>query len=141
MKTLKTIICTFLFFAFVSPSGFAKADDTTLTLDHAIKTYIEAVSLGKIKGLDEVLDKDVKFTVSQGNKVLNYNKTEMLNSMKGTEDLCQNCKTDFSIIERGDAQSIVKVTMIYETFSKVNFVTISNTHSGWKITNVSSSFN
>lgn len=138
MKALKSILAALLVSTIIISVGYAKVDKGYLTMDYAIKTYVEAVSLGKVKGIEEILDNNVKFTLAQGNKVINYNKAELINSLKISENISQNCKTDYSIIEKGDAQTIVKVTMEYENFSKINYVTISNTDQGCKITNVSS---
>jgi len=141
MKAFKSILATLLLLSLIITTGYAKVDKESLTMDYAIKTYIGAVSQGKVKGIEDILDRNVKFTLAQGSKVINYNRAEMISSLKVSENINQNCKTDYSIIEKGEAQSIVKVTMTYENFSKVNYVTISNTDEGWKITNVSSVFN
>lgn len=141
MKALKSIFAALLISVIVTSVGYAKVDKGYLTMDYAIKTYVEAVTMGKVKGVEEILDNNVKFTLAQGNKVINYNKMELINSLKISENINQNCKTNYSIIEKGDAQTIVKVKMDYENFSKINYVTISNTDQGWKITNVSSVYN
>lgn len=141
MKALKSIFAALLISIIVTSVGYAKVDKGYLTMDYAIKTYVEAVTMGKVKGVEEILDNNVKFTLAQGNKVINYNKMELINSLKISENINQNCKTNYSIIEKGDAQTIVKVKMDYENFSKINYVTISNTDQGWKITNVSSVYN
>ncbi|MGV3703951.1 MAG: nuclear transport factor 2 family protein [Arcticibacter sp.] len=138
MKTLNSIFAALLIPILFTTVGYAKVDKGYLTMDYAIKTYVEAVTMGKVKGVEEILDNNVKFTLAQGNKVINYNKMELINSLKISENINQNCRTDYSIIEKGDAQTIVKVKMDYENFSKINYVTISNTDQGWKITNVSS---
>lgn len=142
MKALKTIIVAFcLVFSF---NAFAKDDgakDQKLSMNYAVQTYIDAVTQGKVKGLTDVLDNDVKFTLNQGQKIFNFDKSQMLNVLKATENIQQNCKTDYSIVEQNDNQSIVKVTMRYDAFTRINYVTIGHTNNGWKITNVSSVFN
>lgn len=142
MKTLKSLTAALLII--LSANAFAIADETKnnkLQMDYAINTYVEAMSNGKIKELPSVLDPDVKFTTSKGNEIKHYSKTEMLESLKSYENIVQNCQTDYKLIESGAAQAIVKVTMKYETFSKVHLLTLNNTAKGWKIVSVSSSFN
>ncbi len=142
MKALKFIIITFcITFSFNAFSKDDEAKDQKYTMSFAVQTYIDAVTQGKLKGLGEILDNDVKFTVNQGEKIVNLNRSEMLNSLKGSENIQQNCKTDYSIVEQNDNQSIVKVTMTYDVFTRINYVTIAHTNKGWKITNVSSVFN
>lgn len=142
MKALKTIIfafcITFSFGAFSKDDG---AKDQKLSMNYAVQTYIDAITQGKVKSLGEVLDNDVKFTMTQGEKIINFNRNEMLNALKGSENVLQNCKTNYAVVEQNDSQSIVKVTMSYDVFTRINYVTITHTNKGWKITNVSSVFN
>jgi len=141
MKTLKSILaaCVLTLFAVAS---FAKDEPVSqkLSMDFALKTYIDAISSGKIKPFAEILDSDVKFTVTRGEKIINYSRSEMLSSMKASANIVQNCITDFSIVEQNPAQAIIKVTMKYDAFSRINYVTMAQTSKGWKITNVSSVF-
>jgi hypothetical protein len=140
MKTLKTITAAFLI-AF-SLSSFAE-DGTAkekLEMNYALKTYIEAVTDGKIGGLPEVLDKNVKFTSTRGENIMSHGRTEMLGILKTTENVKQNCVTQFNVVESTPSASVVKVTMKYDGFSKVSYLSLSNTTKGWKITSVSSSF-
>ncbi|MGX5690077.1 putative lumazine-binding protein [Arcticibacter tournemirensis] len=141
MKTLKNIAAALLFVLSVSAFAAEQTQSNKSQIDAAVTTYIDALNYGKIKGLSAVLDQDLKFTVSQGQTILNYNKTQMIESLKAQENIVQNCKTDYTMIESNPGQAIAKVTMKYDGFSKVNFVTLSNTSKGWKITNISSSYN
>lgn len=143
MKTLKILSATLLFLVSMSARSFASDEPNTiskLSMDYALKTYIDAVSLGKIKGFSDVLDNDVKFTVTRGDKIINYSKFDMVNSLKNTTNVKQNCSTTYNVVEQNNSQAVVKVTMKYDGFSKINYVTLANTTRGWKITNVSSSF-
>ncbi|MBC7914797.1 MAG: nuclear transport factor 2 family protein [Pyrinomonadaceae bacterium] len=109
-------------------------------MDYALKTYIDAITAGKVKGFAEILDNDVKFTVTRGEKIINYSRTEMLNSLKLSQNITQNCVTEHTIVEQNPTQAIVKVSMKYDAFSRINYVTMAQTNKGWKITNVSSVF-
>jgi len=140
MKTLKTITAALLIaFSF---SAFA-ADGTAKEkreMNYALKTYIEAVNEGKIGTLSEVLDREVKFTTTRGEQIISHNKSEMMNSLKGSENVIQNCETSFNVVEATPSFSVVKVISKYKGFSKVNYLNLANTGKGWKITSVSTSF-
>ncbi|MGV3706541.1 MAG: nuclear transport factor 2 family protein [Arcticibacter sp.] len=140
MKTIKLLTTAFLFI--ISLSSFGKDENNTekLKMDYAVKTYIEAVTHGKVKGLSDVLESDAKFTLTQGEKIIRFSRYETLSSLKNNEGIHQNCSSDYKIMEIDAAQAIVKVTLKYDTFSKVNFLSLANTKKGWKITNVSTSF-
>lgn len=137
MKTLKTLtaalLITLSFSAFAADGSKAEK----LEMDYALKTYIDALTKGKISPLAEVLDKDVKFTTTRGAKIFNHTKIDMLNSLMGSDNVVQNCATEFSIVESTPTISVVKVIMKYNGFSKISYLNLANTTKGWKITNVS----
>ena len=140
MKTLKTITAALLIaFSF---SAFA-ADGTAKEkreMNYALKTYIEAVTEGKIADLPEVLDKDVKFSSTRGEKIVSHSKSEMLSALKVSENVKQNCAASYSVVEATPSFSVVKVTLKYDGFSRVSYLNLANTGNGWKITSVSTSF-
>ncbi len=140
MKTLKTIAAALL--VVLSTSAFA-SDDTKsekLNINYALNAYIDAVAHGKINGLNEVMDKDVKFTSTRGLEIIHHDKNQMLNLLKNHQNIEQNCITEFSIVESTPTQSVVKVTMKYDGFSKINYLSMSNTGKGWKIVSVATSY-
>jgi len=140
MKTLRTLLTVCLLALAFNTFADELNTSNKLSIDYALKMYLDAVSDGKVKGFAEVLDNDVKFTVSRGEKIVNYSKSEMMTSLKSSEGVKQNCTTEYTVVEQNSTQTIVKVTQKYNDFTKVNFVTFNNTSKGWKITNVSSSF-
>ena len=141
MKAIKFIILAlFISFSFVAIAKDDEAKENKLTMNYAVQVYIDAVTQGKLKDFGDILDNQMKFTVTQGEKIVSFSKREMLEAMKATENIQQNCKTDYSVVEQNDSQSIIKVTMAYDDFTKLSYVTIGNTNKGWKITNVSSVF-
>ena len=141
MKTLNTIIIAL---ALIVSTLSTKADPRTskerLTIPNAIKGFQEAFVNGKIKGFSELLDDNVKFTVSRGDKVITYNKDETMESLRKSANTVQNCETSHEIVETLPNQAVVKISMKYETFTRENYVTLTESDAGWKITHVSTSF-
>ncbi|GAB3914143.1 nuclear transport factor 2 family protein [Mucilaginibacter boryungensis] len=140
MKTLKSIALGFALLATVCVAKAADKPVERLTKNHAINTYVDAMSRGKLQGLNEVLDPTAKFSMLRGTKVLSYGKTEMLDFLKGSKDVEQTCTVSTSVVENNDNVSVVKVDMNYDGFTRSNYVTVANTGEGWKITNVYSVF-
>lgn len=140
MKTLYFFTTTLLII--LTSGAFAKGDTDAerSRINYAIVRYVDAFSHGKTAGLSAVLDQDVKFTTTRGSVICNVGKSEMLNFLKNNRNIEQNCRTDYQIIEINACHAIVKVSMLYPGFTKVNFLNLSNTKDGWKITNVSSAF-
>ncbi|PWG78493.1 nuclear transport factor 2 family protein [Pararcticibacter amylolyticus] len=140
MKTLKALTAVLLIIFSVSAFADENNKNAKSKMEATVVTYVDAMKNGKVKDLSALFDQDLKYTISRGDVILNYNKTELLAELKNHENIIQNCDTDYSIIESNPVQSIVKVNLKYESFTKVNFVTLSNTSKGWKITNISSSY-
>ncbi len=124
--------------------GAAKAkdknDDDKLSPNHAINTYVDAMTRGKLQGLKSVLDKTAEFSLLRGKTVLSCGKKEMLDYFESNKNIEQTCTTSTSIIESNANVAIVKVDMKYSDFVRSNYVTVANTGDGWKITNVYSTF-
>jgi len=95
---------------------------------------------GKMADLGDILDEQMKFTVARSEKVISYSKSQLLNSLKQSENVVQNCDTDYDVEKINSSQALVKVIMKYEGFTKINYINLENTKTGWKIMNISSSY-
>lgn len=110
------------------------------SLDYTIEAYLEMVNLGNVKNYASVLADDVKFNTTRNGKLISHGKTEELNHIRRVGIIKQNCKTECQTINSDDSFCVIKVKMIYENFTKENFISLSKTENGWKITNVTSVF-
>jgi hypothetical protein len=139
MKALKSIM---LGLALLVVCGIAKANtiDEKVTPNYAINTFVDAMTRGKLAGLDAVLDKSAEFNMLRGKKMLSFTKNEMLEFFKSNKNIEQACTTSTTIVESDNKVAIVKVSMKYDDFVRDNYVTIANNGSSWKITNVYSVF-
>lgn len=140
MKTLKSIALGFILLTVFSAAKASSKPAAVLTKDYVINTYIDAISHGKTAGLKDVFDPFAKFSLRRGDKVINYTKAEMLTAMQANHDVEQNCTIATSEMESNYNSSVVKVDMKYSGFVRSNYVTITNTDKGWKITNIYSEF-
>lgn len=141
MKMIKTITAALLIA--VSASAFANdgTSNAKYKMNIAVDNYIDAINRGNSKELSNLLDAGAKYTFNYGNEIKNYSKTGLLQTLKSSEGVVQNCTTQYSVLESGNSQAIVKVSQKYDDFTKVNYVTFTNTLKGWKITNISASYN
>jgi hypothetical protein len=141
MKNLKSIV---LGLALLFICGAVKANpipsNENLTATHAINTYVDAITRGKLTGLNDVLDQTVKFSMLRGKKMLSFDKKEMMEFFKGDKNVEQICTTSTDVVESNADVKVVKVDMKYDGFTRSNYVTVANTGDGWKITNVYSVF-
>lgn len=140
MKTLKTIALGLALLTTVFTANAAEKPAERLSRNFAINTYIDAMSRGKLQGLNDVLDPTAKFSMLRGTQVYSYSKDEMLKFMKSGQNVEQACTVSTSVVENNENVNVVKVDMKYDGFVRSNYVTIANTGEGWKITSVYSVF-
>lgn len=141
MKTLKSLMLGLaLLVAGATANAATKIDGENLTKNFAINTYIDAMTRGKLSGFSEVVDPSAKFSMLRGKTMLSFGKTEIFAQLKADKNTEQDCVTSTSVVESNNDLAVVKVDMKYSTFTRSNYVTITNTGSGWKITNVYSVF-
>jgi hypothetical protein len=140
MKTLKTTLIALLL---TLTYNLTKADTPTekLTMRYAISAYVDAFTHGRSAGLAEVIDDSAKFYHTRGQQVISFSKSQIIESLKSQQDVEQNCTTTARIVENTPKLVVYKVQMKYQNFARINYVTMTDTGNGWKITNVSSTFN
>lgn len=115
-------------------------DNSKLTQTYAVNTYVDAMTRGRLSGLNDVVDNSASFSTVRGKQVLSFGKKQMLDYFKTNRNTEQQCTTSTSVVESTASIAIVKVDMKYDNFTRSNYVTIANTGNGWKITNVYSVF-
>jgi hypothetical protein len=143
MKTLKiSILMALLPLQFALARNPQTPDDGIFTRTHAIDTYVDAMVRGKLQGFDDVIDASAKFTVLVGkNRLSSFDKKQMLAFMNSVKDTEMDCTVSTNIIQNNPDMIVAKVDMKFASFTRSNYVSIANTHSGWKILNVYSVFN
>jgi hypothetical protein len=141
MKTLKSIALGLtLFIATAAAKANTLPGDNGLTRNYTITTYVNAISHGKIDDLKAVIDNDANFSMQNGKELTSYDKSEMLEFLASTKGVEQQCVVTTTNLEGNNDQAVVRVDLNYNTFTRSNYVTITNTSAGWKITNVYSVF-
>ncbi len=123
--------------------SFAKADDLTesnknMTL--SINSYINLLQNGNTANIEKLFADDVKFNIRRGDQVLTHGKKEELAFFAKNKNLVQQCTVVSSIVMNSNNYSLVKVSMIYDSFTRENYVTMIKSGTEWKITEVSSDF-
>ncbi|HEY0245759.1 MAG TPA: nuclear transport factor 2 family protein [Mucilaginibacter sp.] len=140
MKTLKSIMLGMSLLLVFSAANATETPAVALTKNYTINTYIDAMTHGKLNGINNVLDQNAKFSILRGKKVVSYGKQEVIDHLQINKDVEMDCTTNTSIVESNADYTLVKVDMNYHNSIQSNYVTIINTGEGWKITNVYSVF-
>ncbi|MEO5910030.1 MAG: nuclear transport factor 2 family protein [Pelobium sp.] len=142
MKT-QTIKTLFVAIFLVAGISFAKADERNIdnkSLQYNVETYIKKIKTGYSEDFSNILSNDVKFNLERNGKMMTHGKNEELAFMKSNVGIIQNCKLASSALVSTTNYSLVKISMIYPTFVREDYVTMVRTNQSWKITEVTSIF-
>ena len=142
MKTLKKSILTLCFL--LAACILVKAETPKKVAKNAseiLVKYIENTTTGQSHDFKQLLGDDFKQYMNCDKKMLNYNKKQFLSYLKSSKNVQFNCTTDYSLVEEAEDFVIAKVNMKFPKFTKTNYVTLSNTDEGWKITNITVKYN
>ncbi len=148
---MKTLTTTILAFFIVLSFGAAKADGTNngannananaqLTVDYAVNTYVDAITLGHTRELNNIFDSNLKYTVERGNKTMVFNKDEAFASFNEDSDMPQDCLVTSTVSTSTPDVTIVKIEQQYPNCTRTNFITMVNSAQGWKVKNIYSTF-
>jgi len=141
MKTLKSIMLGMaLLLVSVAVNANPKSHDKKPTKQEVIDTYLNAVVHGKLDGINNAIDDEAQFNMQRGNNVNTLNKQQILNSLKSSENIDQDCTCTKSVVQDSDDASVLKVEMKYADFTRTDVVTTQRGAGGWKITKVDTSF-
>lgn len=111
-----------------------------LTKDEVIDTYLNAVLHGKLTGINNAIDNDAQFTMTRGDNMKSMNKQQVMEGLKSTENIEQDCKSTTTVIQDDDEICIRKVDMKYGDYTRTDVITAQHVGNGWKITKVETSY-
>lgn len=114
--------------------SFAKANPIKeFNTKKIISIYVEATNLGNSIYNAHLFADDFEYRDSNNNKT---DKKTYLKFLKQNENYIFNCDTAYEILDEYGKSCVAKVTMKFENFIRVEYVTLSKTEEGWKISKV-----
>lgn len=135
MKILKSIM---LGLALTIAFTAAKADGKPSKAD-VLNIFMDAAAHGKMEKFEGVLANDLEYNIQRGERTIKADKKQMLDYYKASQNIEQACKCTATTLEDNDAYMVVKVEMKYDSYTRVNVITIKDTGSNWRITRVNTS--
>ena len=141
MKTIRTLIAALSIICIYHAAKAAPEEASKkISAKNAVSGFMNAFTEGRLKGFAQMLDENVKFTITRGNKIITYGKTAILKDLERTTNVHQNCETDYTLVKSLPNQVIFRIDMKYENFIRENFVTLVESNDGWRITHIASSY-
>jgi hypothetical protein len=138
MKTLKSLLAG-ITLLFVCVAVNAKPANVKQTKDDVVKIYVDDITSGKINDLNTIFDEDLEFNMQRGENVNTWNKGQLLDYLKNNATADSSVKTTTTVTQDGDDSSVVKVEFKYDSYTRVDTITLVHTD-GWKITKIKSEF-
>jgi hypothetical protein len=140
MKTLKTMMAL----ALIAVCGFAsaspKTNDGSATKQSVVDTYLNAVVHGNMNGIGNAIDDNAHFYIERGVRVQTTDKRQVLDNLKATANIDQNCECSSTVLKEGDTFLVEKVEMKYNEVTRTDVITAQLSDDGWKITKVETSY-
>lgn len=138
MKTLKTILAgATLLFACVAANATVKKSHPSQT--DVVKTYIADISDNKTDNIDDLFDTDMQFNLQRGQNVNTLNKIDLIQYLKSNTVVNEPLSTDTTVMAQDDNSAKIKIVFKYDGYTRTDIVTLIQS-SGWRITNIDSSF-
>ncbi|MCL4640182.1 MAG: nuclear transport factor 2 family protein [Pseudosphingobacterium sp.] len=109
-------------------------------INQTLDRYSDAVTNGQLTNIEQLFSEQFHQRIVQRKKGNSFNKKQLVSFLKNQRNVQQNCKTDYSILEENDGVTIAKIEMKYKEFSRIDYVTISQTDQGYQISQVISTF-
>ncbi|MFD2873534.1 hypothetical protein ACFS5N_13700 [Mucilaginibacter ximonensis] len=136
MKTLKTILLGLTLLVASTVANAKSIQTATLTKNDVLNAYVNAVIHGKTEGVENILAKDFKYVMYRNDKEFNLNKTQMIESLKASENVEQACTFTTSVVDETTDKMVVKLIMRYDGYVRTNEITISKKHDDFQITRI-----
>ncbi|WP_437921543.1 nuclear transport factor 2 family protein [Sphingobacterium sp. LRF_L2] len=134
-KTLTTILAAFIMitsfssFAADNANPLKKYDSSSI-----VSIYLESAVFGNPSLNRYIFADNFEYTNTANND--SYGKKEYMKFLKQTEGAKFDCTTDYEILDQSGQACIAKVTLDFNSFTRVDYITLSQSKDGWKVSKV-----
>lgn len=127
-------IATLMLLSFCS-FGKGKIDPLkSFTPLQIVKTYLETTVQGSTAMDKYLFSSDFQYQSSNNDKV--FNLKEYAAFTKANKGLKFDCETSYEIIEQYGKTCLSKVTLKFEKFTRVDYITLSQNKDSWKVSKI-----
>jgi len=137
MKTtiISTIATALILFASSMAFGTDKNSPTkSMNAMRTIAMYLDATALGNAQFNEKLFAKDFEYySTANDSKHSKKNYTKFLKENQGMQ---YDCKTTYEILDESGNSCIAKATMEFESFTRIDHITLCHTKDGWQVSKV-----
>ncbi|MDN5287837.1 MAG: hypothetical protein JWR38_4111 [Mucilaginibacter sp.] len=129
-----SLLSTTTMYAFTGPK-------TDAGYNAVILDFIDSHMNSNYKKLNKVLDENYMLKIPRGEKVIQQNKSSLIDAMKNEVGTKQNCESNYEVLAKSDALVIARVDFTYHDSIQHNYLIVEkNDNQEWKITQVCKMF-
>ena len=134
-KTLTTIAAAIIMISSFSSFAAEKTNPLkNVESGKVIGSYLEATTLGSIELNKFLFADDFQYSNSANDDT--FNKREYTDFLKAHKGVNFDCKTSYEILDQSGKACMAKATMVFEKFTRVDYITLSQDQDGWKVSKV-----
>lgn len=127
----------------VATISLAKAEDGTATfqsMNVSVSNYVNLIKYGDLSNFNKIFTDDAKFSISANGKTITHSKSEEYGFLAKNKGVTQQCEVLSSVVVNTESYTLVKVSQVYDTFTRENYITLVKAGNDWKINSVSSEY-
>ncbi|NGM62188.1 hypothetical protein G5B30_09700 [Sphingobacterium sp. SGG-5] len=139
MKTtlsIAAVVLTLSLSSFASTTKTPSGISITYVMDH----YIGYLMQGQGTLDERLFTKNFEMTVYAQDNERKINKRQLVRFLKKTKGLSYDCETNYKILDASPRCTIVKASMAFEHFTRVDYITLCLEKEDWKISKVVSTY-
>lgn len=139
MKTTLSIVALVLTISLSSFAGNMKRING-ISVTHVMDHYLGYLIQGQGTLDERLFTKDFEMTVYAQTNERKINKKQLVRFLKKTKGLSYDCETSYKILDASPRCTIVKASMSFEHFTRVDYITLCLEKDDWKISKVVSTY-
>lgn len=137
--TLKTIATALIMVTSLSSFASNKANPLKdVESNTVIGTYLDAVTVGSTE-LNKFLFAD-DFQYHNVNNDNRAGKREYIKFLKANKGMQYDCEKSYEILSQNGKVCVAKATMIFDNFTRVDYITLNHGKDGWKVNQVETTY-
>ncbi len=135
MKTKVKALFAAVLLTVSSATMAANGPDKGLNLSSAnlaIDSYLDVITEGQSANVEQLFGTDFKQRIN-GQHPKTHTRSEVIGFLKKQKGEKLNCKTTTTILEQSADYAVAKVTMQFDHFTKIDYITLTKENNIWLI--------
>lgn len=134
MFVLATVI------TFVNANAKEKTSFNPSVAENVVTEYIAASTKGQTLYVNQLFAKDFVLKYDTKSEQPALNKKQIVEMFQNHKGLVFDCETNYQVLEKSADYMIAKVVVEFDTFNRIDYISLSPEKGNWKIKEVSTRY-